>query len=137
MKVSWLHVSDFHFKAGDSYDRDVVLRALVRSVADHRANGRRVDLVFATGDVAHSGKEAEYRAATEFFDALIEAVGVEKRQLFVIPGNHDVDRDLGIGLARTLGSREEADAYFGPSGYPFHSPNSGRLADILGVMMEW
>ena len=23
------------------------------------------------------------------------------------------------------------------SGYPFHSPNSGRLADILGVMMEW
>ena len=24
-----------------------------------------------------------------------------------------------------------------PSGYPFHSPNSGRLADILGVMMEW
>ena len=21
--------------------------------------------------------------------------------------------------------------------YPFHSPNSGRLADILGVMLEW
>ena len=27
--------------------------------------------------------------------------------------------------------------FIGLSGYPFHSPNSGRLADILGVMMEW
>ena len=85
MKVSWLHVSDFHFKGGDPYDRDVVLRALVRSVADHRAKGREVDLVFATGDVAHSGKEAEYRAATEFFDALLEAAGVEKRRLLRHP----------------------------------------------------
>jgi tetratricopeptide (TPR) repeat protein/predicted phosphodiesterase len=68
--------------------------------------------VFATGDIAHSGQEKEYELATTFFDALIAAAGVEKRNLFVIPGNHDVDRDLGVGLARTLTSREEADKYF-------------------------
>ncbi len=56
MTVSWLHVSD-SFKSGDPYDRDVVLRALVHSVAEFRSRGRQPDLIFATGDVAHSGQE--------------------------------------------------------------------------------
>jgi 3',5'-cyclic AMP phosphodiesterase CpdA len=102
MPVSWLHVSDFHFKGGDPYDRDLVLGALVRSVKKFREQGRWPDLIFATGDVAQSGKESEYQAATAFFDALCAAAGVDKKHLFVIPGNHDVDRDLAVGLARTL-----------------------------------
>ena len=32
MPITWLHISDFHIRAGDPYDRDVVLRALVKSV---------------------------------------------------------------------------------------------------------
>jgi predicted phosphodiesterase len=112
MKVSWLHVSDFHFQGGDPYDRDVVLGALLRAVPKFRARGRQPDLIFATGDIAHSGQENEYRSATAFFDTLLEAAGVEKRHLFVVPGNHDVDQKLGIGLARTLESREQADTYF-------------------------
>src|SRR4051794_14867048 len=98
--LRWLHVSDFHFKSGDPYDRDVVLRALVRSVAEFRANGRQPDLIFATGDVAHGGQESEYQAATQFFDALCAAAGIHKQYLYVVPGNHDVDRALGIGLTR-------------------------------------
>lgn len=65
--------------------------------------------------MAHSGQESEYQAATQFFDALCTAAGVDKRHLYVVPGNHDIDRALGVGLARTMGAREEADAYFGPS----------------------
>jgi tetratricopeptide (TPR) repeat protein/predicted phosphodiesterase len=110
-----LHVSDFHFRGGDPYDRDVVLRALVRSVGEFRERGRKADLIFATGDIAYSGKDAEYSAATAFFDALLAAAGVEKRHLYLVPGNHDVNRDMGTGLARTLSSREEADQYFCPT----------------------
>ena len=103
MQVTWLHVSDCHIRGGDSYDRDVVLRALVKSVQNFRERGRTPDVVFATGDIAHSGKTHEYDLATQFFDALIEAAGVDRRRLFVIPGNHDVDRDLSVGLARLAG----------------------------------
>ncbi len=124
MTASWLHVSDFHFKSGDPYDRDVVLRALVRSVAEFRRSGRQPDLIFATGDVAHSGQESEYQAAAVFFDALCAAAGVDKRRLYVIPGNHDIDRALGVGLARTIGAREEADTYFGPSAPSPTSPKN-------------
>jgi 3',5'-cyclic AMP phosphodiesterase CpdA len=83
--ASWLHVSDFHFKGGDPYDRDVVLRALVHSVAEFRTGGRQPDLIFATGDVAHSGQTSEYQAATQFFDALCAAAGVDKQRLYIIP----------------------------------------------------
>jgi DNA repair exonuclease SbcCD nuclease subunit len=110
MSLAWLHLSDVHVRGGDSYDRDVVLRALVGSVRRFREDGRRVDLVFMTGDVAHSGKASEYALATAFFDDLLAAAGLGRRQLFVVPGNHDVDRESGIGLARTLTSREESDA---------------------------
>jgi UDP-2,3-diacylglucosamine pyrophosphatase LpxH len=115
MNVSWLHISDFHIRRGDPYDRDVVLRALVTSVARYRANGCVPDLIFATGDIAHSGKSAEYDLAGRFFDDLLCAAGLKKNRLFIIPGNHDVDRNLGIGLARTLESREDCDAYFNPA----------------------
>ncbi|MGI8631302.1 MAG: tetratricopeptide repeat protein [Solirubrobacterales bacterium] len=131
MSLTWLHVSDFHLRAGDDYDRDVVLRALVAAVADQVHDGRPADLIVATGDVARSGKAAEYAAATRFFDALLSAAGLGRDRLIVVPGNHDVDRPLGTGLARTLGSREEADAYFDPD---LPKPH---IAQKLGAFAGW
>ena len=130
-KISWLHVSDFHFKGGDPYDRDVVLNALVRSVKKFGEIGRQPDLIFATGDVAHSGAENEYQTATAFFDALCAAAGVEKQHLFVIPGNHDVDRALEVGLARTLITREEADIYSGQA-FP-----KGHILQKQRAFLQW
>lgn len=134
MAVTWLHVSDFHLRGGDSYDRDVVLKALVESVRRYRLEGRPLripDLIFATGDVAYSGKAAEYVLATKFFDDLLKAAKLEKCRLYVVPGNHDVDRDLGAGLARTLESCEEADKYFGP-GIP-----KRHLTQKQQAFLEW
>jgi len=131
MKVTWLHVSDFHIRGGDPYDRDVVLKALVSSVKEFREHGRAPDLVLATGDMAYSGKADEYELATKFFDALLDAARLKRRCLFVIPGNHDVDQDLSVGLARTLGSREEADAYFNPAIPKIH------LTQKQGAFLRW
>jgi tetratricopeptide (TPR) repeat protein/predicted phosphodiesterase len=132
MPVTWLHVSDFHIHAGDPYDQNVVLKALVASVRRMREkDGRAPDLIFATGDIAFSGKSAEYELATRFFDELLDAANVEREHLFVIPGNHDVDRTLGVGLARTLVTREEADAYFSPKVPKIH------LTQKLGAFVKW
>ena len=114
MSLTWLHISDFHIRGGDPYDREVVLKALVKSVGDYARGGLKPDLIVATGDIAFSGKASEYAEATKFFDDLLRAAGVERTFLFVIPGNHDVDRDAGEYLQRTLETREKADAYFEP-----------------------
>jgi tetratricopeptide (TPR) repeat protein/predicted phosphodiesterase len=132
MPVTWLHVSDFHIREGDPYDRNVVLSALVSSVRRMREkDGPAPDLIFATGDIAFSGKPAEYAMATKFFDDLLDAAGLDRRRLFVIPGNHDVDRKLGLGLARTLDTPELADAYFDPEVPKVH------LTQKLGAYVKW
>lgn len=123
MPLTWLHLSDLHLKGGGSYDRDVVLRALVTSVRRLRAEALRPHLIFATGDIAFSGKPAEYKVATRFFDDLLAATELERRHLFVIPGNHDVDRSRAPGLARSLTSREDSDAYFAPRAARPHLTN--------------
>jgi|GEM_PF-3997617 len=114
MTVTWLHVSDFHFTGKDSYDQSVVLTALVEAVDGFRRKGHKPDLIFATGDIGHSGKADEYTQATKFFDKLCEAAGVDKNRLFVVPGNHDVDRSKGRWIHRALSSADEADEYFEP-----------------------
>jgi DNA repair exonuclease SbcCD nuclease subunit len=104
---------------------------MVIKIALRVRQGRQPDLIFATGDIAHAGKASEYKRATAFFDALLEATGLERRRLFVIPGNHDVDRGQGRWLKRTLESGEEADAYFSPD-----SPKP-HLTQKLGAFRDW
>lgn len=97
--IVWLHVSDWH-QSTEQFDRKVVFDALI---ADIRARVNiapelaRVDLIFFSGDIAWSGKEPEYDDAREqFFKPLLESTGRAKddwTRLFVVPGNHDLDRD--------------------------------------------
>jgi hypothetical protein len=52
MQVSWLHVSDFHIRGGDPYDRDVVLKTLVKSVRYFREKGSVPDMILSTGNIS-------------------------------------------------------------------------------------
>ena len=114
MAVTWLHVSDFHLSDKDTYyDQMVILNALVSSVKRLCKEDHNPDLIFATGDIANQGKANEYDHATRFFDELLDAAGLTKNKLFIVPGNHDVDRNMGFGLARTLDANEVAN-YFDP-----------------------
>jgi len=112
MALTWLHVSDFHLSDKVLYDQEVILRSLVSSVKHFREEGHVPDLIFATGDIASNGTAKEYDVATKFFDDLCDAAGLNRDRLFIIPGNHDVDRKMGKGLVRTLDTKEDADEYF-------------------------
>jgi tetratricopeptide (TPR) repeat protein/predicted MPP superfamily phosphohydrolase len=112
--LTWLHVSDFHFHPSGPVDRDVVMEALVESVRRRAREEAPPDLIFLSGDVAYSGKAEEYALATEWLDKLLDAAGLGRRELFVVPGNHDVDREPALGLSRTCKSIGEADEYLSP-----------------------
>ena len=131
MSVTWLHVSDFHLSDKGPYNQEVILNALVSSVRRLRGEGHKPDLIFATGDIAQYGKANEYAYATKFFNDLLDAAGLEKNRLFIVPGNHDVDRKMGKGLARTLESNEDADEYFDPETPTPH------LTQKLKAFTEW
>lgn len=110
--VRWLHVSDFHFSPKSRPEHEVVLGALLTTVEELRQRGRQVDLIFVTGDIAHGGGEAEYALAEAYLARLCEAAGVSRAALHMVPGNHDINRESGKFLLRTLPSAEEALRYF-------------------------
>jgi len=95
--VTWLHLSDWHQK-GKDFDRQRVLRAMLEDIRERvkiSSDLEKIDFVVFSGDVAFSGKAEEYQAAREqFFQPILEACGVEPDRLFIVPGNHDLDRDL-------------------------------------------
>lgn len=94
-RLTWLHLSDWHQKDKD-FDRKVVRDALIEDIRQRikiDPNFAQVDFIVFSGDVAFSGKKDEYQAAKEYlFDPVLEATGLSADRLFIIPGNHDLDR---------------------------------------------
>ena len=113
--IRWLHLSDFHFSASmldDPYDAEKVIRPLLELIEQRRQADGPVDLLFITGDIGNHGKERDYETTRGYFDRLIAAAGVPKDSLWVVPGNHDVDRAPGRALRRTLDDDQEASSWF-------------------------
>lgn len=93
-RVTWLHLSDLHAKSGDTaVFQDQVSRRFVDELPGLLDNwGLVPDLLFFTGDLAFSGRRDEYKSASAFLGAVVEALPAPVR-VFVIPGNHDVTWD--------------------------------------------
>jgi formylglycine-generating enzyme required for sulfatase activity/predicted phosphodiesterase len=118
-KVSWLHLSDWHQRAGADFDRRVVVEALL---ADIEGRARispdlsSLALIIFSGDIANSGKELEYEAVVPLLlEPLLRSTGVPHERLFVVPGNHDLDLGsfdlLPTDLRRPFASNEEANRW--------------------------
>lgn len=93
---AFLHMSDLHFSMKDAdtaFDHDKKVREEILrdlGVAD-RVN---LDGIFITGDVAYHGKSAEFERAKEWFEQVRQKVNCPPEAVFVVPGNHDVDRSV-------------------------------------------
>lgn len=92
-----LHISDIHFREPDcvnpELDPDRPYRT--RMIQDVRQRVQVIGPVGAMligGDVAFKGHPAEYEVAKAWIHDLADACGCHLERIFVIPGNHDVDR---------------------------------------------
>ena len=98
MRRTYIHLSDLHF--GQERGTDVHLHRDVRErliddaavLAAGEPEGRVAGIII-TGDIAFSGKEAQYLEAGKWLERLREAVGCGVKDVLLVPGNHDVDRD--------------------------------------------
>ena len=114
-KLTWLHISDIHFHPNtewrDSESRSALLGHL-RKLFDEDGLSRP-DLIFCTGDIAFGESSnaplcGQYEQAKEFFNDLLAVcakgdVLLPKERLFVVPGNHDVNRrSINLDAQTTL-----------------------------------
>jgi 3',5'-cyclic AMP phosphodiesterase CpdA len=94
----------------DEFDRSVVLSSLWRDIENLRTRGLEADFIVFTGDVAYRGLIHEYKLAENlFFDPLLKASHLPKSRLFMVPGNHDIDRTKTQMLQNPLSSVSTKD----------------------------
>lgn len=95
---TWLHLSDIHTGHKDAshrWDQALVLDALRKDIAERTTLGvPSPDALLVTGDIAFSGAAAQYEAAKTWLLDIAKQSRLDKAQLFLVPGNHDVDRSI-------------------------------------------
>lgn len=119
-QLKWLHLSDLHLRSNESWSQDVVLRSLLTDISGRFSDDKRPDFIFLTGDLAFSGKSDEYLVVEDFLDKLLQTTGVSADRLLMVPGNHDIDRNIEIdaftGARSILRNSVEVDRFFGNEG---------------------
>ncbi|NMO16799.1 hypothetical protein HPC49_09140 [Pyxidicoccus fallax] len=96
-KLVLVHLSDIHFTRASGvsvHDLDKNVRNELVLDATKVANEiGPVTGVLVTGDIAFSGKQVEYDRATDWLRDFCRAIGCPAENVWVVPGNHDVDRE--------------------------------------------
>lgn len=109
-----LHISDVHFGvARNEQERDskkLVLDSLL--VALKKLDPAwRPDIVCITGDIAFGGVGADYALAEDWITRLLSVLELQAEDLFLCPGNHDVNR-TNILPASCPTESSQSDPYF-------------------------
>ena len=107
MSGVFLHLSDIHFgqeTGSQLYIHNDVKEGLVEDVAGFVENemGSPITGIIVSGDITYSGKESEFQEAGKWLDKLSTAGGCGQTDVYVVPGNHDIDRDQLSEAARIM-----------------------------------
>lgn len=94
-----LHISDIHFKSPDCLDQWMdpefsIRTRMMRDLTEQVQRLGKVGAILVGGDVAFKAAPDEYRTARAWIQQLSEISGCPKERIFVVPGNHDVDRGI-------------------------------------------
>jgi predicted phosphodiesterase len=92
--LRWLHLSDFHVRK-ENYPQIEMFKEILAEAEEKIQKGGTPDFIFITGDIANKGQREEYDKFKEnFYLPLLRKLGEDwKGKIYLVPGNHDVDRD--------------------------------------------
>lgn len=101
--MEFLHLSDIHF-ADTSYQANRVRNRLIKQL---KGDGRSYDFIVVTGDLYY--KAQMDNGCHTFLKRLQEECGKPSCQLYLVPGNHDLHREVSnrANLVRAVRQSEE------------------------------
>lgn len=81
-KIQWLQISDLHIFDSTSWD-------MMKNAYERQLSKQKVDFIIITGDLHQYGDD--YGKTLEFLENLVALLNLEKKDVFILPGNHDVE----------------------------------------------
>ena len=121
-----LHLTDIHFGwEGDSPQelatRKVCLDGLLDELRKLESPWKPT-VICLTGDIGWRGVEADYTAAKEWLDQVLDICGLNYDSLIVCAGNHDIVRSIAKKLPRPESAAEADEVLAAPLAAHFESP---------------
>jgi len=102
-EINWLHISDLHFGSEKKIKDIKTIRNKLLDYVKEKFRGIEFDYLFVTGDIFYGKdffndgpeKKQSIKDVTNFFNELISNINVDRKNVFIVPGNHDTDRKEG------------------------------------------
>jgi predicted phosphodiesterase len=93
-----VHLSDIHFRHGPNGTETILdadlRRELERDARQVLGGNGGAEGVLISGDIAYGGQKQEYLQASAWLNSFCALLGCPPENVWVIPGNHDVDRGV-------------------------------------------
>ncbi|MED0993656.1 metallophosphoesterase [Bacillus nitratireducens] len=119
-----VHISDFHLDSSSIEDlRNYIIKPLKADLLEFH-NNREIDLILFSGDMVDKGGAsfnrdtmlAFYTFQEEVIEPLMKNIGLPLERFFMVPGNHDVNRNLDsevleLGLSTFLHSSDKVNTF--------------------------
>lgn len=90
MYLHWVHLSDIHYTF-KNYDTKVLRDKLIDELVKINLD-KQIDFIFITGDITNRNKSYS-EDLKNFISQILFKLNLSKANLFIVPGNHDLDRD--------------------------------------------
>lgn len=87
--LKWIHLSDIHYNF-NNYP-SLRMRDLLLKYIEEICKGDIYNFMIITGDILYKGKNYN-GTVVEFIDKMLETSKIEKGNLYIVPGNHDLKR---------------------------------------------
>ncbi len=116
-----LHLTDLHFTSeiGKLTKQDKLISNFKK---DLKLNVDNIDFVIFSGDLVLNGSKSDdfNKAYKEFIESILEILKINKKNFFICPGNHDVDRNevsksIIKYIDEELKSNEDVNIFFNTS----------------------
>jgi predicted MPP superfamily phosphohydrolase len=118
-----LHLSDIHYEKGvKNRFKDTIVDPLIKELEKINSD-KKINLILITGDLINKGNAGYDSTETafdnfnnDFIEPIIKKIGIDKKCIFFVPGNHDVNISLDnkyidTGLEKALINEREVDSF--------------------------
>ena len=96
-----LHISDIHYSKDNENAFEKMVKEPFFDFLKNQYQSKKIDLVCLTGDLINQGtggfettEEAFNNVDENFITPLVQLLNIDKQDILICPGNHDVNREL-------------------------------------------
>ena len=96
MKYAIVHVADIHYRASEPEGALNIMKSFIKDLENQK---NRLDdhqfYLAITGDIVQSGSDFDsYESVIKKLGSQFDQAGIKKDSRIIVPGNHDIDRDV-------------------------------------------